>query len=172
MNYMIDGVLALLVLFSIYTDLKERKILNAAVVPAAVAGLVLNTYMTGTKGLLFGLQGAGLGLLLLIIPFVMGGFGAGDVKLLAAIGALKGPGFVLATFFGAAIAGGVLAVLVLIKQGRLASSAKRIADNLAVMLGSAGRVNALKNLDQAEYHESLPYAVAIGIGALLAYVAM
>lgn len=170
MNYIIDGVLALLVLFSIYTDLKERKILNAVVVPAAVAGLALNMYAEGTQGLLWGLQGAGLGLLLLLVPFILGGFGAGDVKLLAAIGALKGPGFVLTAFVGTAIAGGVLAVLMLVKQGRFAASVKRIGANLALMLSSAGQVNTLKNLDQAEYHESLPYAVAIGIGTLLAYV--
>lgn len=170
MDSIIDGVLALLVLLSLYTDLKERKILNGVVMPAIIAGLALNAYAEGTAGLLFSLQGAGLGLVLLLIPFILGGFGAGDVKLLAAIGALKGPGFIFTAFLGTALAGGVLAVLVLVRQGRLAASAKRIGANMAVMLGSAGRVNTLRNLDQAEYHESLPYAVAIGIGTMLAYL--
>jgi prepilin peptidase CpaA len=170
MNYIIDGILVLLVLFSIYTDLKERKIFNVAVMPAIIAGLALNAYAEGTAGLLFGLKGAGLGLLLLLIPFIFGGFGAGDVKLMAAVGALKGPGFVFITFLGTGIAGGVLAVLVLVRQGRFIASVKRICANMAVMLGSAGRVNTMKNLDQAEYHESLPYAIAIGIGTMLAYL--
>jgi len=172
MEYVIDGILALLVLFSIYTDIRERKILNVVVGPAIVAGIILNVYEFGIEGLLFSLQGAGLGLILLLVPFILGGFGAGDVKLLAAIGALKGPGFVFAAFLGAGLAGGVLAVLVLIRQGRLVATVKRIGANLAVLLGSAGRVNTLKNLEQAEYHESLPYAVAIGIGVLLAYIVL
>lgn len=171
MIYIIDSILALLVLFSIYTDLKERKILNVVVMPAILTGLVLNAYAGSMKGFLFSLQGAGLGLLLLLVPFILGGFGAGDVKLLVAIGALKGPGFVFAAFLGTGIAGGIMAVAVLLRQGRFIASAKNIGANLAVMFGSAGRINTLKNLDRAEYHESLPYAVAIGIGTLLAYFA-
>lgn len=170
MGYMIDGILVLLIFISIYTDLKERKILNVVTVSAAAAGLALNMYAEGNRGLLFSLQGAGLGLLLLLIPFALGGFGAGDVKLLAAIGALKGPQFVLIAFVGTAIAGGVLAVVMLVKQGRFAASLKRIGVNAVLMVSSAGKINTLKNLEQAEYHESLPYAVAIGIGTLLAYV--
>ncbi len=170
MSYIIDGTLALLIVISIYTDLRERKILNVVVIPAIIAGLALNAFAQGMTGLMAGLKGAGLGFLLLLIPFMLGGFGAGDVKLLTAVGALQGSGFVFVVFLGAGIAGGVLAVVVLVKQGRFMAAVKRIGTNIFMLFAGAGRNNAIKNLDQAEYHESLPYAIPIGIGCLLAYI--
>lgn len=170
MSYIIDGTLALLVVISTYTDLRERRILNMVVIPAIIAGLALNAFAQGITGLMVGLKGAGLGFLLLLIPFVLGGFGAGDVKLLTAIGALQGPGFVFTVFLVAGIAGGVMAVIVLVRQGRFMAAVKRIGANIFMLFASRGRINTIKNLDQAEYHESLPYAIPIGIGCLLAYI--
>jgi prepilin peptidase CpaA len=48
---------------------------------------------------------------LLVIPFALGGIGAGDVKLLGIIGALKGPDFVFIAFLAAAITGGIMSVV-------------------------------------------------------------
>lgn len=168
--YTVDLIVAVVIIISVYTDLKERKILNAVVVPAVVAGLVMNTVVNGTDGLAFSLKGLGAGLGLLFIPFALGGFGAGDVKLMGAIGSLKGAYFVFKVFLATGIAGGILAILVLIKQRRLLSTLKRIGTGFYIFLGSVFKVNTLKSLDKAELHESLPYGLAIGIGTLTAYL--
>lgn len=169
-TYVADAIIAVAVLISVYTDLKNRKILNAVVIPAAVIGLAVNSFAMGLDGLVWSLKGLGLGMALLFVPFALGGFGAGDVKLLGAIGALKGPLFVFKVFLAAGITGGVLAILILVKQRRLWSTFKRIGQSLYVFFGSVFKVNTLKNLDQAEYHESLPYGLAIGVGTLIAYL--
>lgn len=168
--FLINLVVVTVVLISVYTDLRQRKIYNYVVIPGALAGLALYSITGGTAGLFLSLKGLGLGFGLLLIPFALGGFGAGDVKLLGAIGALKGPVFVFKVFLGTGLAGGVLAVLVLVKQKRLLSTLKRIGFSMYVFFGSVFKVNTLKSLDKAEYHESLPYGLAIGIGTLIAFL--
>lgn len=168
--YLIDAIVAAVVVISVYTDLNKRIIYNAVIIPAALAGLLLNSLFSGTGGVLFSLGGLGVGMGLLIVPFIFGGFGAGDVKLMGAIGALKGTLFVFKVFLATGVTGGVLAVLVLVKQRRLVSTLKRIWSSLYVFFGSIFKVNTLKSLDKAEIHESLPYGLAIGIGTLIAYL--
>lgn len=168
--FLINLVTAAIVVISVYTDLRQRKIYNVIVVPGVLAGLVLHAVSGGSAGLLLSLKGLGLGFGLLLIPFMLGGFGAGDVKLLGAIGALKGAVFVFKVFLAAGLTGGVLAILVLVKQKRLLSTLKRLWFSLYVFLGSVFKVNTLKSLDKAEYHESLPYGLAIGIGTIVSYL--
>lgn len=169
-TYLLDAVTVGVVLISVYTDLKERKIYNKVIATGIVAGLMLHALTSGTAGIIFSLKGLGAGLGLLFVPFVLGGFGAGDVKLMGAVGALKGPYFAFNAFLATGITGGIFAIAVLIKQKRLLSTLKRIALTFLVFIGSRFRINTLKSLDKAEYHESLPYGLAIGIGTFVAYL--
>lgn len=169
-EFLINLVVAAVVVISVYTDLRERKIYNYVVIPGALAGLALHGIADGTAGLLLSLKGLGLGFGLLLIPFAFGGFGAGDVKLLGAIGALKGGVFVFKAFLAAGLAGGVLAIVVLIREKRLLLTLQSLWFSMRVLFGSFFKVNTLKSLDKAEYSESLPYGLAIGMGTLMAYV--
>lgn len=100
-------------------DLKTGLIPNRIMFPAMLTGIVLNTYYSGWHGLGTSLAGLALGILLLFIPFAIGGMGAGDVKLLAAIGALNGHVFTFRAFLYGAIAGGIMALGVALAKGRL-----------------------------------------------------
>jgi prepilin peptidase CpaA len=139
-------------------DYRTRRIPNLLTFPALALGLVINIYYSGFKGLEESLLGLLLGGLLLLIPFVLGGMGAGDVKLLAAVGALNGPHFVLFTFIYGAIAGGVMALLVLLLRGRFAV----VINNLVLTLVVPGQGLAKSNL-------GIPYGIAIFIGTLAAW---
>lgn len=106
-------VLAVVVLF----DLRARKIPNACVVLLVAGGLVHAAFV-GWSGVLASLVGMAVGGGLLLWPYSKGWMGAGDVKLLAGIGAWVGSGgalFVL--LFGSAL-GGVLALVTLVRLGR------------------------------------------------------
>ena len=70
-----------------FTDLRSRRIPNWLVLPFFVVGVAVSCFLYGWHGLGHSLGGAGLGLLLYGTLFFMGGMGAGDVKLCAAIGA-------------------------------------------------------------------------------------
>jgi Flp pilus assembly protein protease CpaA len=78
------------------TDIAHRRIPNAITYPLAAFGLLYHFPAVGMNGLIFSLSGilAGAGLLLLF--HLLGGMGAGDVKLMAAVGAILGPADVLA----------------------------------------------------------------------------
>ena len=78
-----SGLLTLFVGLISFYDLRERRIPNAIVFPAALIGLSMNAW-SGWSGLWFGLQGLVAGFALLFIPYLFSVMGAGDVKFLAA----------------------------------------------------------------------------------------
>lgn len=152
------------------TDLKFRKIYNAVLLPALIIGIVLNIYGSGINGLYFAMKGFALGLAILLIPFIMGGIGAGDVKLLAVIGAIKGPEFVFYAALYMAVAGGLLAAIHLIYKGRLLSSIKKILQGFWIMILTKFKVISF-NLEYEE-DNMFPYSIAITIGSITAFLIM
>lgn len=162
-----DLALVLVVCISLYTDLRYRKIYNIILFPAFLLALSYNTLDSGVGGLLFSVQGATLGLVLLLIPFMLGGMGAGDVKLLAVIGAWQGPQFVWLCFLCTALVGGVIAVIQLTRTGRFIQTLKMIV--LAFIPGMP-KVNTFGTLATAKAGEAFPYGVAIAAGTLATYI--
>jgi prepilin peptidase CpaA len=94
-------------------DLRTGKIPNVLTYLAMVTALAVYGATQGLSGLGFSAAGLGLGLAMLIVPYAMGGMGAGDVKLMAAVGAALGPRGVFNAFLFAALAGGLYAAAVL-----------------------------------------------------------
>ena len=139
----------------IVTDWRWQRIPNQVTYPTMVAGLVLGS-LEGIPGAPFGAGAldhlAGLVLAFLVsYPFyVSGGLKAGDAKMLMAIGALRGSLFLLTSALYGALAGGVLA-LVLIGLRRLAPPETEVADPFWRLMKSR-----------------IPYGVALGVGALIA----
>lgn len=161
-----DIVLALMLLFCLLTDLKERKIYNVVILPGLVFGLGFNLAADGWPGLVHSLAGFGLGLAILIIPFALGGMGAGDVKLLAVIGAIKGPVFIFYTALGMALAGGIIALLIMMHKRQLFNLSKRLLSGIKLLLITGGKVRAF-NLDREKI--MFPYGLAIVAGAVSAF---
>src|SRR4051794_38660320 len=98
---------------SAITDLYSRRMLNPVVAAGFAAGVGLNAWLDGWSGLLHALGGFGLAILIYVPLFVLRAMGGGDVKLMAAAGAIVGPRdwftlFVLASITGGAIALGML----------------------------------------------------------------
>ncbi len=163
-----QGLCNLLVLLAIViaavTDLRSGKIYNVVTVPALLAGLVLNTLSGGLAGLSLSLQGVGMGLALLLTTVFFGQYlGGGDVKLLAALGALRGPGFLLGTLLVAIPLGGALALGLALHRGALKASLRRLGWSLY------GRfVMGTSETPAVGASVSFPYALAIAGGAVAA----
>jgi len=104
------------------TDLWRFKVYNALTFPTLVAGLAASAWVGGWWGLADGVSGALLGFGLLLVPFVMGGVGAGDVKLLTALGAWLGPWLTLHVFLASAVAAGLYALALSALGSGLAST--------------------------------------------------
>jgi len=150
----------------VYTDLAWGKIYNLATLPALVLGLILALLLDaagpGYPRLIAALAAAALAAGLLLLPYLVGGMGAGDVKLMAAVGAL-GPGvaFAVTAVVFSAITGFAIAIGVLIWKGRLLQGLKDSARALVTFKA--------KPREGAE-PVTVPYGVAIGIGTLWAWL--
>ncbi|HNX29100.1 MAG TPA: prepilin peptidase [Syntrophomonadaceae bacterium] len=161
-----DLVLLLILLICVITDLKERRIYNAVLLPGMFFGFIYNLTAGGWQGLTQSLLGLLLGLGILIIPFAIGGMGAGDVKLLAVVGAVKGPLFVFYSTMGMALAGGMIALLVLIYKTRIISDTVRFFQALRLMLTSGFKII---EFDFINKNITIPYGLAIAAGAAGAF---
>jgi prepilin peptidase CpaA len=99
------------------SDLRTRRIPNILTFGAALLALVAHTSTSGFAGLGWAIAGWFIGVLFFLPIFALGGMGAGDVKLLAALGAWLGPGPVVWVALFSLIAGGVLGLLVAVGYG-------------------------------------------------------
>lgn len=92
-------------------DFRIQKIPNMLTFPAALIALAYHFITSGFSGFLFSLQGLALGIGLLIIPYFLGGMGAGDAKLMGVVGGVLGARGVFYAFLSSAIVGGIYAVV-------------------------------------------------------------
>jgi prepilin peptidase CpaA len=147
-------------------DLKTRRIPNYLTLGTAVAGLAFNFMTQGLPGLGNGILGMLLGFAFLIVPYLWGGMGAGDVKALAALGAWLGPQLTLFLFCYMGIAGGVIALGFLAWQGILWQKIKAgwtFLLNL-ILCQPAG---VPRPPSPAKSTAGIPYGVAIAVGMLV-----
>lgn len=91
------------------TDTLYTKIPNLLNLALLLAGLGYNAYQSGLYGLGWALLGMLTGFALFLLPYTLG-MGAGDVKALAALGALLGPAVIFEVFLYIALIGGLLAI--------------------------------------------------------------
>ncbi|KJS10728.1 MAG: hypothetical protein JL56_12260 [Desulfotomaculum sp. BICA1-6] len=166
---LIDFLLLLVLLFCCYTDLRTQKIYNYVLLPAVLAAMLINFTTGGLSLLGNSLVGLLAGMALLTLPFAAGGIGAGDVKLMGAVGAFKGPEFALIAFLAAAIAGGVFSVYLLIRQKKMMLTLNKIYYFCFSKLFHIPVTVNFGQLDTAARQDSFPYALAISAGAILAY---
>ncbi len=145
-------------------DLRTRRIPNLLSGGLAALGLLLaGLQMTGT-GLAAAAGGLLVGLLLMLPGHLLGRTGAGDVKLLAALGTLLGPSGAAVAFVYTLIAGGVLVVIVAAQRGRLETTVSRTAT--LVRTGGAN----VAEIERPSTDNRFAYAPAIAVGACLAAI--
>ena len=163
------SVMTVLLVGATYTDIRYSKIFNAVTVPAAILGIVVNGVGHGVAGLIGSIEGIALGLALLPICGLLGRIlGGGDIKLLAAVGALEGPYVLLWACGYTAIAGGILAVMVALWRRSLRAGVERLGHALWARMAA----NATLDIKTADAKARLPYAIAIAFGSLIAVYAV
>jgi prepilin peptidase CpaA len=149
-------------------DVRTRRIPNRLTFPAAALGIVAATVAHGGTGALSSAAGLLVGMALFFPMFALKGLGAGDVKLMGALGAWVGATMVLGVAFYTTLAGGVLALALIVKH-RYGGQAVR---NLWLLL-THWRVSGFRPLDALTLETSkgpkLPYALPIAVGLALAF---
>jgi prepilin peptidase CpaA len=156
---LLDVILIVAAGWAVYTDVTHRRISNRATFGAAILALGIRGVAGGWPSLFTGVEGWLLGVGLLVIPFIMGWMGAGDVKLLAAFGALGGPEFVAQAALLGCIAGGVMALYCLFREGKLWFTLRHLVIFIRHPLGGA-----------LEAKRRMPFGPALAAGAALGLV--
>jgi prepilin peptidase CpaA len=173
-------VLCLLLAGATWTDVRTRRISNRLVFVGAFAGIVFNTVLPegfgfasalpGGLGLWDALAGLATGLGLMLPLYLLRAMGAGDVKLMAMVGAFLGPRATVSVVLATFIAGGVLILAVVLHKGTLG----RLLENLRTMLLASFfklMMNETPTLEATQTSAGkMPYALAIAAGTIV-YIA-
>jgi prepilin peptidase CpaA len=171
------GFVALFMLAAAALDLRTRRLPNWLTVPAFAAGLVFHTATGGWAGLGLSLGGFATGFGILLVLWLIGGGGGGDVKLMGALGAWLGPLPILGVFFGSALLAMVgmllLLVITLSQEGysraRKQYVVRRTGGGTAAIAGVASAGDPALAAKRARAR-AMPYAVPVALATLLALV--
>lgn len=141
------------------TDIAHRRIPNVITYLLAACGVIIQFASAGTNGLIFALTGIIAGAALLLPFYMLGGMGAGDVKLLAASGSILGPAGIFTAALYSALAGGAYALLVLWRHGALREAFYGLTPTPSNRSAAMEAKTAIPRLC---------YGVAISLGTVLA----
>jgi len=158
------AVLIPLALTVIYHDVKYRRIPNMVVLSALVAGLVINTMVGGLPGLGNSALGFAVAFIPMLLLHIFGAMGAGDVKLMGAVGSILGVGLMPVTLVLVVMVGGVLAVFTTLRAGTMFSTLHGV---LRIFVGILPGWEMPRFAMAPDRRHTIPYGVAIMVGSLI-----
>lgn len=157
MNLTLMIFISIFLMFTIYYDLKWRMIPNSMTFFLIIFGFIYNQFSHGTPGLISALSGFLVGAGFFFIFFLIGGMGAGDVKLMGGIGAVLGFKNVIMALLLTALTGGIISLIVI--SAYYVNRKTRLSDKFIFF--NLKEKNPLKI--------TLPYSIAIGVGTILSF---
>jgi prepilin peptidase CpaA len=158
-------ILGVLLIIAAVIDLRSHRIPNLLTLPTILLSLSFHTIFQGAHGFVFSLTGSALGIGLLAVPYLMGGMGAGDAKLMGAVGAIVGPKGVFTVFLLTAVAGGICAFFfLLVHRRRFKVFFRDRIDALQLFLLTRRYVPEPKS--KAHQRPRLCYGVPIALGSI------
>jgi prepilin peptidase CpaA len=151
--------------FTIYYDVRYRRIPNVLVLGLLIGGLTLNISFGGLNGALSSLEGFGLAFFPMFLIHLFGAMGAGDVKLFGAVGAVIGVAMVPLTFVLVVMLGAVLAIYTMLRSGTVFSTLHGV---LRIFVGIMPGWEMPRFAIPSDRKHTIPYGVAIMLGTLIA----
>jgi prepilin peptidase CpaA len=161
------------VVIAAITDLVRSRVYNALTMPLLVSGVLYSAINGGVNGLAVSLVGTVVGFGLLLLPFLMGGMGGGDVKLLAGIGAWIGVPSILHVFIAAGLMVGVWAtgIFLLQKRSPRGEIRKMWLQFTAMRFETANEAWVDRSITQAGPRKSvIHFAVFVALGVIITFV--
>ena len=153
-----------------WIDYRTRRIPNWLTVAGALVGIVMQWFAVGPHGVGMALQGMSLALLCLFPMVLLRAMGAGDWKLMGALGAILGPVMMLFVLAGAIFVSGIMAVVIIIRAKRV----KETFINVFVLV--QGFLSfGLRNFPDITLDNpgllKLPFGVAAAVATVLCFLA-
>jgi len=163
-------LLLALVIVAAITDLRSRRIPNWLTLSGVLSGLGMNIFLAEQwwEGLKFSLIGLGAGFGLYVILYVLRAMGAGDVKLMAATGAIVGWQNWFGIFIVTALLGGVLAIVFSILKKRLGTTFWNVGFILSEMKHGRPAYLGKEELDvKSAKAMRMPHGAVIALGTFI-----
>ena len=158
--------LTLILIIAAISDIRAHKIPNWLTFSTMVTGIVFHTYTKSWEGFLFSLEGIFLGFAFLLIFYFLGGTGAGDVKLMGAVGGILGPKGVFTAFLFIALLGGIYSIILLVLHEGLKDMVKRYGKMLNTFIFTTSITYIPPETNKGK-KPVLCYGVVIALGTLL-----
>src|SRR6266446_6693497 len=153
-----------------FLDWHSRRIPNWLTVPGLLSGVVVHTVMHRSHGMLFSLEGAALALVLLLPLVLLRALGAGDWKLMGAVGAFLGPILFLFVLLGSIFASGIMAVVQVLRVGRVMETIRNMAVLVRGFFAFGLKKNPQISLDNPRLLK-LPFGVAVAAATIVCFCA-
>lgn len=159
-------ILGILLIIAAIADLRSQRIPNVLTLPMILFAMMFHTCFQGTQGFFFSLGGMGTGIGLLVIPYLMGGMGAGDAKLMGAVGSVVGAKGVLIAFLLTALAGGIYSILfLLVHRSQFKGFLKNRVEAFQIFLLTHRYIPEAASV--ARQRPRLCYGLVIALGSIL-----
>lgn len=156
------------ILLASWIDYSQKRVPNWLNLALILAGFTVQAMYFGTSGLATGGLGLLVGFGLLIIPWMMHGMGAGDVKLMAAIGVWIGPTLTFYSFAVGAVLGALAATVMIVSSGRLQMACANLG---VIMAKCSSKQTIFSEFGSAKSFgatsQLLPYGVPLTGGTLI-----
>jgi prepilin peptidase CpaA len=149
-------------------DWRSRRIPNWLTVPGVVAGITLHSVLQGWHGAGFSMAGMGLALALLLPLVYLRAIGAGDWKLMGAVGALVGWQIFLVVLFGSIFVAGFMAVAQMIRADRVTETLRNLWTLLKGFIAFGLVKNPNISLDNPGLLK-LPFGVAVAAATIASF---
>jgi len=149
-------------------DWRSRRIPNWLTVPSFLAAVTLHVVLNGWQGLRFTLAGGALALVLLLPLVMLRALGAGDWKLMGAVGAFLGWKLFLFVMFGSILASGIMAIVQMIRVGRVAETFRNMWTLLKGFFVFGLKKNPQISLDNPRLLK-LPFGVAVAAATVVCF---
>jgi prepilin peptidase CpaA len=133
MPVLLKAILLAMVIFAGISDLRSRRIPNWLSLSGVLIGITINAALL-PHGWITAVFGMGCALLVYLPLYLVRGMGAGDVKLMAAVGAIAGPSNWFTIFLATALIAGAASLLVVIMRKQLHETLRNISIILSALL--------------------------------------
>jgi len=153
-----------------WVDFRSQKIPNWLTVPALLLGICVHILLAGWPGAKTSFEGAGLALLLLLPVVLLRGLGAGDWKLMGAVGAFLGPVMFLFVLAGSLLVSGVMATVAMLRARRVSETLRNMWVLVRGFFSFGLRANPKISLDNAALLK-VPFGVAVAVSTLICFCA-
>ena len=163
-------LLAVIVILAAIWDIRWRRIPNWLTVSGLFLGITLHASFAGWRGALMSVEGVGLALVVLLPLVLMRALGAGDWKLMGAVGALLGPWMFLFVLLASVFVSGLMAMVLMVRTNRVKQTMRNLIVLVQGFFAFGLRTHPEISLDNPGLLK-LPFGVAAAVGTLIIFMA-